>query len=337
MLAGTGQLLVREFYEVLGVRSDAADEEIKATFRRLAKQLHPDLHPGDEDAERRLRDVIRAYETLSERPSRMAYDAGLANQRLLRRWRFRANAMTVVAAFALTVSVGLHWRVLSEAILSPGEHQALLTGDEAYRAMSGTAEGVSSSMQGGSSQAAEERGDAAPKKSPEVNAEPSYAFLDRSSAKELVDGSLAQPTTAEAPSLQSPALADQVSSDLTLDPTNETAKEGGRASREPENRPSRASNTREEASDTATPPAASLTPGTANEYQVRQKREPRAARMIRGRQLDRSSPDESGERVEGRYPARDYRDLRNQMLNHAKKAVGARGAVAGSSGTESGL
>ena len=268
MLTGTGQLLVRELYQVLGVRSDAAEEEIKSTFRRLAKQLHPDLHPGDADAERRLQQVIRAYETLSDRPSRIAYDAGLANQRLLRRWRFRANAMTVVAAFALTVSVGLHWRVLSEAILSPGDHEAL-TGNE--------------------------RGDAAPKKSPEVNVEPSYAFLDRSSAKELVDGSLAQPTTTEAPSLQSPALADQASSDL--------------------NRPSRASNAREEASDTATPPAASLIPGTANEHLVRQKREPRAARMIRGRKLDRSSPDESGERVAGRYPARDYRDLRNQMLN----------------------
>jgi curved DNA-binding protein CbpA len=278
---------VHEFYQVLGLRADAADEEIKATFRRLARQLHPDLHPGDADAERRLQQVIRAYETLSDRPSRMAYDAGLANQRLLRRWRLRANAMTVFAAFALTVSVGLHWRVLSEAILSPGEHQALLTGNE--------------------------RGDAAPKKSPKVIAEPSYAFLDRSSAKELVDGSLAHPTTADAPTLQSPALADQRSSDLNL--TNETAKEGGRASRERENRPSRAPNAREEASDTATPPAASLTPGTANEHLVRQKREPRAAKMIRGRQLDRSSPDESGERVEGRYPARHYRDLRNQMLN----------------------
>ena len=142
MLTGTGQLLVRELYQVLGVRSDAAEEDIKSTFRRLAKQLHPDLHPGDADAERRLQQVIRAYETLSDRPSRIAYDAGLANQRLLRRWRFRANAMTVVAAFALTVSVGLHWRVLSEAILSPGDHEAL-TGNE--------------------------RGDAAPKKSPEVN------------------------------------------------------------------------------------------------------------------------------------------------------------------------
>jgi hypothetical protein len=65
------------------------------------------------------------------------------------------------------------------------------------------------------------RGDAAPNKSPELNAEPSYALLDRSSAKELEDRSLAQPTTAEAPSLQSPVLADLVSSDLTLDHANE--------------------------------------------------------------------------------------------------------------------
>ena len=94
-----------------------------------------------------------------------------------------------------------------------------------------------------------------------------------------------------------------------------SAKEAGRTSREPENRPSRASNTQEEASDTATPPAASLIPGTANEYQARHKREPRPARMIRGRQLDRPSSDENAGRVEGRPPARDYRDLRNQMLN----------------------
>ena len=213
---------MHELYQVLGVRSDAADEEIKATFRHLAKQLHPDLHPGGPDTERRLQEVIRAYETLSDRPSRMAYDAGLANQRLLRRWQFRANAMTVVAAFALTVSVGLHWRVLSEWIFPAGEYPARLVGYETHTAMTYKAEGVSSSMQGGSSKAAEERGDAAPNKSPELNAEPSYALPDRSSAKELVDGSRAQPKPAEAPSLQSPALAGLASSDLSPGPANET-------------------------------------------------------------------------------------------------------------------
>jgi hypothetical protein len=100
-----------------------------------------------------------------------------------------------------------------------------------------------------------------------------------------------------------------------VNPESSSPKETGPASREPENRPSRASNVREEASDTTTPPAALLNPGTANEYQARQKREPRPARMLRRRQLDRPSPNESGEKVERREPARDYGDLRNQMLN----------------------
>jgi curved DNA-binding protein CbpA len=222
ILAGSGQPLVHEFYQVLGVRAEAADEQIKTAFRSLAKQLHPDLHPGDAGTKRRFQEVIRAYETLSDRQSRVAYDAGLKNQRLLKRWQFRANAMTVVAAFSLTVSVGLHWRVLSQAILPAGEHMARLASNESYSATSAEAEGVSSPIQGASPQIAEERGDAAPNKSPGLNAEPSYALLDRSSAKELVDGSLAQPTTAEAPSLQSPALADLVSSDLSLGTANET-------------------------------------------------------------------------------------------------------------------
>ena len=165
---------MHELYQVLGVRSGAADEEIKVAFRRLAKQLHPDLHPGDADAERRLQDVIRAYETLSDVASRTAYDARLAHQHSVRRWRFRANAMTVVTAFALTVSVGLHWRVLSEALLPPGEHPARLAGNETHTAISDKAEGVSSSMQGGSPQAAEERGNAAPEQKPRTDAPRSF-------------------------------------------------------------------------------------------------------------------------------------------------------------------
>ena len=210
---------MHELYQVLGVRSGAADEEIKAAFRCLAKQLHPDIHPGDADAGRRLQEVIRAYDTLSDRSSRMAYDARLANQRSMRRWRLRANAMTMVTAFALTVSVGLHWRVLSEALLLPaGEQPTRLAGNETHAPRPTKAEGASSSMQGGSPQAAEERGDSAPNKSPELNAQPSYAHLDHSSAYERVGEPLAKPTTAEAPSMQSL----MGSSDLAPDPANKT-------------------------------------------------------------------------------------------------------------------
>ena len=144
---------MHELYQVLGVRSGAADEEIKVAFRRLAKKLHPDLHPGDADAERRLQDVIRAYETLRDVASRTAYDARLAHQRSLRRWRFRANAMTVAATFALTVSIGLHWRALTEALLPAREHSAQFAGNETHAAMSARAEGVSTSLQEGSPQA----------------------------------------------------------------------------------------------------------------------------------------------------------------------------------------
>src|SRR5262249_46113891 len=124
--------------------------------------------------------------------------------------------------FALTVSVGLHWRVLSEALLPAGELQARLAGNETRTAMSDKAEGVSfSPMHGGLPQLAEQRGDAAPDKSPELKAEPP-ALLDHSSANEFVDGSLAKPTTAEAPSLQSLPLGDLASSDLTLDSAKKT-------------------------------------------------------------------------------------------------------------------
>ena len=210
---------MHELYQVLGVRSVAAANEIKTAFRRLAKQLHPDLHPGDADSERRFQAVIRAYETLSDRQSRMAYDAGLKNQRLMRRWQFRANAMTVVAAFSLTVSVGLHWGVLSQAILRAAEDTARLASNESHTATSGKAEGISSSIQQASPQAVEERGEAVPNKRPEPNADPSSTLQDHASDNELVDG-LAKSTTAGASPLQSLPLTDL---DLTLDPGTETA------------------------------------------------------------------------------------------------------------------
>ena len=60
----------RDYYEVLGVPSSAADVEIKKSFRRLARELHPDLNPGDPEASERFREAAEAYAALSDHDKR---------------------------------------------------------------------------------------------------------------------------------------------------------------------------------------------------------------------------------------------------------------------------
>ncbi|MEQ9122713.1 MAG: DnaJ domain-containing protein, partial [Alphaproteobacteria bacterium] len=63
-------------YQVLGVKKTADQAEIKAAYRKLAKQSHPDLHPGDKDVERRFKEATAAYDILSDAQKRRRYDAG---------------------------------------------------------------------------------------------------------------------------------------------------------------------------------------------------------------------------------------------------------------------
>ncbi len=66
--------MASNFYEVLGISKTASEDEIKSAFRKLARQYHPDLHPGDEAAANKFKEVNEAYETLSDPQKRAEYD-----------------------------------------------------------------------------------------------------------------------------------------------------------------------------------------------------------------------------------------------------------------------
>ncbi len=66
--------MAKNFYDILGVSKDASEEEIKKSYRRLAKTWHPDVNKGDKAAEEKFKEVSEAYETLSNKEKRKQYD-----------------------------------------------------------------------------------------------------------------------------------------------------------------------------------------------------------------------------------------------------------------------
>src|SRR4051812_35952561 len=65
----------RDYYEVLGVDRSADEATIKKSFRRLARELHPDVNAHDPEAEEKFKEAAEAYEVLSDAERRRTYDA----------------------------------------------------------------------------------------------------------------------------------------------------------------------------------------------------------------------------------------------------------------------
>ena len=64
----------KDYYRILGVSRNADEKEIRKTYRKLARQYHPDVNPGDEAAESRFKEINEAYEVLGDKDKRRKYD-----------------------------------------------------------------------------------------------------------------------------------------------------------------------------------------------------------------------------------------------------------------------
>jgi len=64
----------KDYYNTLGIKRDASDEEIKRSYRKLARKHHPDVNPGDKSSEAKFKEINEAYEVLSDKDKRKKYD-----------------------------------------------------------------------------------------------------------------------------------------------------------------------------------------------------------------------------------------------------------------------
>lgn len=79
--------MTKNYYDVLEIKRDASQEDIKKTYRRLARQYHPDVAKGNkEEAERKFKSIAEAYEVLSDASKKQMYDRGVDPNSMRHRW-----------------------------------------------------------------------------------------------------------------------------------------------------------------------------------------------------------------------------------------------------------
>ena len=101
----------RDYYEVLGIGKNATDAEIKSAYRKLAKKYHPDLNPGNKEAEEKFKEVNEANDVLSDPQKRQRYDqfgfAGVDPTMRLPTAAVQEGSAVVLAAWTWATSLAI--------------------------------------------------------------------------------------------------------------------------------------------------------------------------------------------------------------------------------------
>ena len=66
--------MATDFYKILGVSKDASEADIKKAYRKLARKWHPDINPGNSEAEKKFKEISQAYDCLGNKEKRALYD-----------------------------------------------------------------------------------------------------------------------------------------------------------------------------------------------------------------------------------------------------------------------
>ena len=67
-------MAAKNYYNILGLKKDASEKEVKQAYRRLARKHHPDVNAGDKSSETKFKEINEAYEVLSNKDDRKKYD-----------------------------------------------------------------------------------------------------------------------------------------------------------------------------------------------------------------------------------------------------------------------